>query len=80
MTAQEARVNERTVIWLGAVAGAVVGGAAAYLLFTERGRRLREQLEPRIAELAGEVARARSVAAEARSAFDDVTVDPNRRR
>ena len=77
---REVRVNERTTIWLGAVAGAVAGGVAAYLLFTERGRRLRATLEPRIKDLANEVARARSAAADARSAFDDVAVHARRGR
>ena len=35
--------------------GAVVGGAAGFLLLTERGRELREDLEPRLDDLAGEV-------------------------
>ena len=31
--------------------GAVVGGALGYLFFTEGGRRLRAQIEPRLADL-----------------------------
>ena len=80
MTQREVRVNERTMVWLGAIAGAVAGGTAAYLLFTERGRRLRETLEPRIVELTNEVARARDAAARARSAFDDAAVHARRGR
>ena len=63
-------MEERTVVVLGAIAGALVGGAAAYLLFTERGRRLRDELEPRVMALAGEVARARATAADVRGAYD----------
>jgi hypothetical protein len=35
--------------------GALIGGVAGYLLLTERGRELREELEPRLGDLAGEV-------------------------
>ena len=38
--------NEQTRVWSGAVLGAVVGAAAAYLFFTERGQELRNRLEP----------------------------------
>jgi gas vesicle protein len=64
-------VNERSVVVLGAIAGAALGGLAGFLFFTERGRQVRQDLEPRlddfareIANLQGTVARARSVAAE----------------
>jgi len=63
-------VEERTAVALGAIAGALIGGAAAYLLFTERGRRLRDELEPRVMALAGEVARARAAADDVRAAYD----------
>ena len=63
-------MEERTAVVLGAIAGALVGGAAAYLLFTERGRRLRDELEPRMMALAREVARARAAAADVRAASD----------
>jgi gas vesicle protein len=46
---------------LCALAGAVAGSAVGYLFFTEEGRRLREDLEPRIAELMTEVEKARSM-------------------
>jgi gas vesicle protein len=41
-------VNERTVIVLSAIVGAVVGGAAGFLLLTERGRAIARELEPRV--------------------------------
>ena len=54
-----------------AVVGAVVGGLAGYLLFTERGRHLRRRLEPaledfaqELGELRGTVARAMGVASQ----------------
>jgi hypothetical protein len=53
------------------LAGAVLGGAAAYVLFTEPGRSLRRRIEPALDDLAreldsfrGTVARAATVATE----------------
>lgn len=42
------------------VLGAVAGGVAGYLFFTERGRRLRRDLEPGLDELTRELARLRT--------------------
>jgi len=64
-------VEDRTAIWLGALAGAIIGGAAGYLLFTERGRRLRADLEPRILDLITELGRAREAAVVARDTISD---------
>jgi len=50
-------VNERQVIFLSALAGAVVGGAAGYLFFTDRGRRVRERMEPFVEDLRHEFTR-----------------------
>jgi gas vesicle protein len=41
----------------GAVVGALVGAAAAYLFFTDRGRDLRNRLEPMVDDLRHEFAR-----------------------
>jgi gas vesicle protein len=37
------------------LAGAVIGGAAGYLFFTDRGRSLRRQIEPALEDLAREL-------------------------
>jgi gas vesicle protein len=50
-------VNEQSRIISGALVGAVVGAAAAYLFFTERGRRLRERMEPAVDDLRDEFAK-----------------------
>jgi len=50
-------VNERTAVTMGAVVGALVGGAASYLFFTERGQGLRDRLEPAVEDLRREFAR-----------------------
>lgn len=48
-------MNDRTRVALCMGLGALAGGAAGYLLLTERGRALREELEPKLGDLAGEV-------------------------
>jgi hypothetical protein len=62
-------VQDRPVI--ATVVGAVIGGAAGYLFFTEQGRQMRRQLEPALDDIArelnsfrGTVQRAASVASE----------------
>jgi gas vesicle protein len=42
------------------LAGAVIGGAAGYLFFTERGRSLRRQIEPALEDIARELISFRS--------------------
>jgi hypothetical protein len=50
-------VSERQVIFMSALAGAVVGAAAGYLFFTEPGRGVRERMEPFVEDLRHEFAR-----------------------
>ena len=65
-------VNDRTSILLSALAGAVVGGCVGYLFFTEDGRQLREELEPKLADLVAELDKARTMVKGATSAVADV--------
>jgi gas vesicle protein len=51
--------------------GAILGGVAGYLLFTERGRQMREELEPRLEELLGEVDKLRTTFERTRSAVSE---------
>ena len=69
--------NSRTVTVV--IAGAVLGGLAAYFFVSERGRALRRQLEPALEDFARELGgfrstlqRAVEVAAESWGALDDV--------
>jgi hypothetical protein len=65
-------VNERSAIWLGAIAGAVVGGALGYLYLSDRGRELREDLEPAVADLVAELRKGWEAAEQARQSLHDV--------
>ena len=49
--------NDRTAVTAGALIGAVVGAAASYLFFTDRGRELRDRIEPAIDDLQREFGR-----------------------
>ena len=50
-------MREQSRVMAGAVVGALVGAAAAYLFFTERGREVRDRLEPMVDDLRQEFAR-----------------------
>jgi hypothetical protein len=48
-------VTERAEAITAVVAGAILGGAAGYMFFTQRGRHLRRQVEPAIDDIAREL-------------------------
>ena len=50
-------MNQRQMVILGAVAGAAIGAAASYLFFTDRGRVLRDRMEPFVDDLRQEFTR-----------------------
>ncbi len=58
-------MDDRSAILLGALVGALAGGAAGYLYFTESGRRMREEFEPRMNDVIAELQRARLAAVHA---------------
>jgi gas vesicle protein len=64
-------MRERSTIILGALVGAAVGTAAGYLFLTERGRRLRQELEPKLDDLLHDVARLRDTVDRARAAASE---------
>lgn len=76
---REGVVDDRSRVALATMAGAVLGGLFGYLYLTEQGQRLREQIDPMLDELTGElqrvrgtVDRAREAALEGRRTFDDL--------
>lgn len=50
-------MSEQSRVMVSAIVGALVGAAAGYLFFTERGRGLRERMEPAVDDLRQEFAR-----------------------
>lgn len=50
-------MNEQTRVYAGAMLGALVGAAAAYLFFTENGRVLRDRIEPAVDDMRREFTR-----------------------
>jgi len=50
-------VNERQMVIVSAVIGAAIGAAAGYLFFTERGREVRDRMEPFVNDLRQEFTR-----------------------
>ena len=65
-------MDDRTTVLLSVLAGAVAGGCVGYLMFTEEGRRLRDELEPKLADLVTEVNKARTLVKDATRAVADV--------
>jgi gas vesicle protein len=61
-------VDDRGRIAMAIGIGALVGGVAGYLLLTERGRQMRDELEPRLNDVMGEVDRLRQTFESTRSA------------
>jgi len=52
-------VNDRQREIIAAAVGAVAGGIAGYVLFTERGRELRRRMEPALEDFAHELVQLR---------------------
>ena len=50
-------MNERTTILLGGMIGALAGALVGFALFTERGRRMRAELQPEIDRVIREAVR-----------------------
>ena len=64
-------MRDRTAVLLGLVAGAVVGGAAGWLFLTDGGRRLRQDLSPRLDDLAERAVQLRDTATRAQRAANE---------
>ena len=77
---KEGNVDERARVLLATCLGAVVGGVWGWLYMTENGRRVRDQIEPKLDDwmheltrVRGTVEKARSVASEGWRSLNDVT-------
>jgi hypothetical protein len=61
----EANVTEKSQAVAATMVGAVVGGLAGYMFFTERGRFMRRQLEPALEDIVRELSSFRGTVARA---------------
>ena len=50
-------MNQSRMVVAGAMVGALIGGAATYLFFTDGGKQVRDRLEPAVDELRREFGR-----------------------
>lgn len=50
-------MSKQSRVVAGAIAGALVGAAVGYLFFTQRGRELRDRIEPAVDDMKRELAR-----------------------
>ncbi len=64
-------MREPVQVAAATVLGAVIGGVAGYLFFTERGRRVRRDLEPGLEELTRELVRLRTTLRKASRAAEE---------
>jgi hypothetical protein len=68
---KEADVDERSRVLAATCLGAVAGGVWGWLYLTESGRRLRDQIEPRLDDLVNEITRVRGTVEKARTAANE---------
>jgi len=56
---------------MATIVGAALGGVYGWLYLTENGRRMREQIEPKLDDFIGEITRVRGTVEKARSAANE---------
>ena len=64
-------MDERSRVLMATLLGAVIGGAWGWLYLTENGRRVRDQIEPRLDDFVSELTRVRGTVEKARTAADE---------
>jgi hypothetical protein len=64
-------VDERSRVVMTALLGAVAGGVFGWLYMTEQGRRVREQIEPKLDDFMNELTRMRGTVEKARTAANE---------
>jgi hypothetical protein len=64
-------VDERSRVLISTFIGAIAGGVWGYLYLTENGRRVRDQIEPKLDDFIGEISRVRGTVEKARTAADE---------
>ena len=68
---KEADVDERSRVLMATFLGAIAGGVWGWLYLTESGRRVRDQIEPRLDGFVNEVGRLRGTVEKARQAANE---------
>jgi gas vesicle protein len=68
---KEADVDERSRVLMATLMGAVIGGVWGWLYLTESGRRVRDQIEPKIDDFMHELTRVRGTVDKARTAANE---------
>jgi hypothetical protein len=64
-------VDERSRVLMATMLGAVVGGVWGWLYMTENGRRVRNQIEPKLDDFLTELTRVRGTVEKARTAANE---------
>lgn len=68
---KEAGVDERSRVLMATILGAIAGGVGGWLYMTENGRRVRDQIEPKLDDFVGELTRLRGTVEKARGAANE---------
>ncbi len=68
---KEASVDERSRVFIAALVGAVAGGLWGWMYLTESGRRVRDQIEPKLDDFMNELTRMRGTVDKARTAANE---------
>ena len=64
-------MDERSRVLMATFMGAVIGGVWGWLYLTENGRRVRDQIEPKLDDFIGEITRVRGTVEKARTAANE---------
>ena len=64
-------MDERSRVLMATFMGAVIGGVWGWLYMTEQGRRVRDQIEPKLDDFMNEMTRMRGTVEKARSAANE---------
>ncbi len=64
-------MDERSKVLMSALLGAVAGGVYGWLYMTENGRRMRDQIEPKLDDFVNELTRVRGTVEKAKSAANE---------
>ena len=64
-------MDERSRVLMATFMGAIIGGVWGWLYMTESGRRVRDQIEPRLDDFMNELARMRGTVEKARTAANE---------